>query len=708
MLALRAGRFPSAPNEVALTDGWAATFGVHTGEAVLLGGVRRTMVGIVENPGALDDDFALVAPSANPKPDAMTVLVRASDGRVRSFRSAEDPGVVTVQSRGQTEKTSAALLVLAVATVAMLLVSLVAAAGFITLAHRRLRQLGMLAAVGATHRHLRLVVIINGAAVGVVAALAGTVAALAAWVGLAPAFETAARHRISRTDVPWWLIAASIGLAVTTSTAAAWWPARSVARTSITQALWTRPPHPKTAHRSALLAVFLLAGGVAGIALGNDPPKDQNNPLLFIPGVLATATAVLVMALPALRGVALLARRLPVAPRLAIRDLARYQARSGAALGAISLGLAIAVSIVVVAAAAVHHVDEGNLPSRTLVLWTHAPEHASSGAPWESSRSAYGALVPEATADELDRYAAVAGHIADSVDSGVVVPLDVAVDPTLSAGHDRRTLRRPVAQARRVGSHTLRDSGTVFVATPQLLAYLDIDHAAADSKAVLLTAQTDPVYLAGDLTSSVYRHDPVPAAAVQRVRLPHYSSMPHALITRRGLRDASLIPMRAGWLIQARGQFTDAQLAVARKLAADSGLAIESRDKQPGLAMVRTAASVAGVFLALGILAMTVGLIRGEAARDLHTLAVAGATNRTRRTLAATTAGVLAALGAVLGSAGAYAALVAGYWPDAGRLANVPVMDLTLIAIGLPVLAAAATWTIAGREPTRLARHSME
>ena len=44
------------------------------------------------------------------------------------------------------------MIVLAVATVALLLVSLVAAASFVVIAQRRLRQLGMLAAVGATER----------------------------------------------------------------------------------------------------------------------------------------------------------------------------------------------------------------------------------------------------------------------------------------------------------------------------------------------------------------------------------------------------------------------------------------------------------------------------------------------------------------------------------------------------------------------------
>jgi hypothetical protein len=87
-------------------------------------------------------------------------------------------------------------------------------------------------------------------------------------------------------------------------------------------------------------------------------------------------------------------------------------------------------------------------------------------------------------------------------------------------------------------------------------------------------------------------------------------------------------------------------------------------------------ATAAGALLALAILAMTVGLIRGESAGDLRTLTATGATSRIRRTLTATTAGALALLGAVLGVAGAYIALAATYHDDLGYLSGVPFLYL--------------------------------
>jgi putative ABC transport system permease protein len=99
---------------------------------------------------------------------------------------------------------------------------------------------------------------------------------------------------------------------------------------------------------------------------------------------------------------------------------------------------------------------------------------------------------------------------------------------------------------------------------------------------------------------------------------------------------------------------------------------------------------------------MTVGLIRSETAGDLRTLTATGAASRTRRTLTATTAGALALLGAVLGCAGAYAAVIVWNRSSLHSLTHVPVGYLTVIVLGLPLVAVAGGWLLAGREPRNL------
>ena len=85
-----------------------------------------------------------------------------------------------------------------------------------------------------------------------------------------------------------------------------------------------------------------------------------------------------------------------------------------------------------------------------------------------------------------------------------------------------------------------------------------------------------------------------------------------------------------------------------------------------------------------------------------------GATGRTRRTLTAATAGSLAFLGVMLGTVGAYAALAAGFISDLGTLTPVPVLQLAVIAVGVPAAAIVAGWVMTGREPPAIARRVME
>jgi putative ABC transport system ATP-binding protein len=68
----------------------------------------------------------------------------------------------------------------------------------------------------------------------------------------------------------------------------------------------------------------------------------------------------------------------------------------------------------------------------------------------------------------------------------------------------------------------------------------------------------------------------------------------------------------------------------------------------------------------------------------------------------------LALLGALLGIAGAYIALAATYRDDLDYLSDVPVVYLVLAVVGVPLVASAAGWLLAGREPPAIARTAIE
>jgi putative ABC transport system permease protein len=375
MLELLAGRYPRFAGEIAVTDELAATLGVGLGDTVELGDETRTVVGHVENPAELGDEFALVPLSEIDKATTLSLLVNDVGAQVDAFGQAVG-GYSRQERGGEDDPATAGVLTLAMSTVVLMLVALIAAAGFVVIAQRRLRQLGMLAAVGATERRLRLVLLADGAVVGVVAALIGTALGLAAWIVAAPRLENAAGQRIDATQVPWWLVVAGMALAVATALVAAWWPARAVARIPITQALSARPPRPRPVRRLALVAVALI---VIGFVLLNRGLEDEIDPdeTVWVAGLVILSVGFLLTCPTMVRLLPPIASRLPVAARLALRDLGRHQARSGAALAAIGLGMGVAVVIIGTGSADEYQRNRdygpGNLAEHQLLLHVGDP-----------------------------------------------------------------------------------------------------------------------------------------------------------------------------------------------------------------------------------------------------------------------------------------------------------------------------------------------
>ena len=719
-LSLRGGSYPEGPGQVAVTDGVATLLGLEIGKALALDGRRRTVVGIVENPRELSDEFALVSPSSAGAPDTVTVLVEADEEAVATFRDAQGDESARVASRirGHYEP-APELAMFSVATVFMLLASLVATAGFAVIAQRRLRQLGMLAAIGATEKHLRLVLLTNGAVVGAIGALIGTVAGLALWVTVAPILEPALDFRLDRFSLPWALLALTVVVAVLAATAAAWWPGRAVARVPVTRALSARPPRPKPARHSAIVATVLIAAGIGCLVLSN---RDRTP--LVVTGIVATILGTLLLGPVAIRLFARAGGHAPIAVRLALRDLARYQARSGAALAAITLALGIAATIVILAAAEEKKAagEPPNLSNRQIRVYTGAT------------------VGPEAVAiqtpAQLEGMAARVRQLAADLDDAAVIPLHNAHQPG-EPSHSEGGLRvlrteplvRKVAdpEESRGKAHICANPADCYayesllhVATPALLRYLGIDPASVDPSTDFLVDEsvlTDGLVTVRFQTTA--RGEPTltrrAVTNVQTIDSRHLFGAakgagvaPTSFITLDGLRRRGWRQIPSGWIVESSRPLTSDQIASARDLAAAGGLIIETRRESPSSTTLLAIATAAGALLALAILAMTVGLIRSESAGDLRTLTATGATSRIRRTLTAATAGGLALLGALLGVAGAYLMLMATYFDKLDYLGRIPLLYLVVMIVGIPAAAAAAGWLLAGREPPAIARAVIE
>ena len=283
-------------------------------------------------------------------------------------------------------------------------------------------------------------------------------------------------------------------------------------------------------------------------------------------------------------------------------------------------------------------------------------------------------------------------------------------------------------------------AGPIFVATPQLLHSFGINGSAVESDADILTmrpglsgtSEMQLIYAtggqkpvcpgggpgqpqgSGTTASCNMPNGSLPNPVIQEVSaLPSGTSAPNTVITEHAVHALGLQSLVAGWLIESPNSPTAAQIANARQIAAAANMSIETKNSSPSSSEIIDWATVFGIVLALGILAMSVGLIRSETAGDLRILAATGASSRTRRTLTAVTAGALGLLGAVLGTAAGYIGVI-GYIRSSAQnggiaaLGAVPVNNLLLILVGMPLVAAVVGWLSAGREPSSIARQPME
>ncbi len=710
MLELLSGHYPTGPHQIALTPALASELNLTVGDTWPLGG--KTVVGIVQNPQSLLDEFALVPPGQVAHPTQINALFDApgvDPGRIGSNVSTPASAAAANNNLLNPET-----IVLALATVGMLLIALVSVGGFTVLAQRRLRALGMLESMGATDRNVRLVLRANGVIVGAVGAVAGFALGLVIWLAYRPHNEQSAHHLIAVFALPWIVIVPSMVLAVVATFFAAGHPARAITRVPVVSALAGRPAPPRQIHRSFVPGVIALVIGFFMFSLSGAGHAGAGVKWL-VPGFIALIAGIILVAPFFLALLARVGRNAPIAVRLALRDLSRYRARSGSALSAISVGVLIAVVICAVAVARYSNVFDyagPNLASNELAVWS------SSGQNGNVPESNGTSLPPSTQSQE-----AAVHSIASSVGAADVIELD---NPSVN-------LQNPSSSGRQW-------SGSIYVATPALLRAYGINPSSIPANVDILSSRpglsgSDVELTTGGAkggglvitpngggpgpgnTNSGQTGSTVAHPVIQEEdQLPAGTSAPNTVITEHALQrlhvasDSSL----DGWILRASSPITTAQILNAQSKAATNDLSIESKNDEPSSAEIVNWATLFGIALALGILAMSVGLIRSETASELRALTATGASSRTRRTLTAVTAGGLAFLGALLGTLAAYVGLAGWFHSNSleGGLSDiinhVPWNNLFLIVIAMPIVASLVGWVMAGREPTGIATRPTE
>jgi putative ABC transport system permease protein len=709
LLSLVSGAYPAGPGQAALTSQVAALYGARTGGTWRAAGVTWRVTGIVQDPSNLRDEFALVAPGQVVRP-GQVVLLLGSGAVQRAIGSggqgpASLPGIPAAASVSvpatSTGGIPPATIVLVVAVVGLVFIGLLAVAGYSVMAQRRLRALGMLSAIGATERHVRLVMIVNGLVAGLAAALAGAVLGLAAWFAYAPALQQDSGHVVDAANLPWWAIAVGIVLPVATSVLASRRPAATMARVPVAAALSGRPAPPKALHRSAAPGIVVFALGVACLAFAGGPSgQHSHNTLFLLGGPVAVVVGIFLLAPLAISLLAAGAGpRLPVAIRIALRDLVRYRARSGAALAATTFAVFLAMGICIVAST---QFEDPLNPA--------GPNLSSSQLIFYSQSQIGGGPASQLSNAQLASLGRQVGSYAASLHAKSVLPLESAgVNLYQQSTQQHHGFDGPVP----IQVHF---TGTLYVATPQLLATYGIKASQISPGSDILTIRPG---LAGlpRMFMSWSSDSACPASGgclaspvIQTIGgLPSGTSAPNTVLTEQAVRKYHMTLSLSGWLIQAPAPLTPAQLSTARQLALGYGVSAETQAGALRLGEISDGATALGIVIALSVLAMSAGLIRSETAGDMRMLTAAGASAMTRRAVTAATAAALGLLGAILGVAGAVIACLSWAHSDLSAMfGDVPPDDVLILVIGLPLIAAAGGWLLAGREPEVVSRQPLD
>lgn len=613
-----------------------------------------------------------------------------------------------------------AIVALAIAAVVLLLV-LVVAPSHVVGVRRSTRTYALLAVTGADARTLRSIVLLGAALQGVITAGAGIALGLAVAFGIAAVAPNALTGNPQPVLVPWTWLAALACVAVATVVAAALVPARTAARTDVVRVLAGRRGEAPGRLRTPALGLVLVSVGLgAGVwsALTADRAGVVIALLAFVTGMLLCSGALVDLT------ARLVAPRVGLPMRLALRDAVRHRSRSIAAITAV---MAAAGALVGTAAL----IESHDLHAATVTV--HRAQHGAVVVQ-RSSEGREGVIDEVVTAvREADPGAALGTVLVPGVRlPGVPHPValgrslgDVAVspDPALQCpafvdgaevtveetdwlrDNDARCAPQSEDYGSTWSASVFIDDGT-WVAASGLPGAAEAAAQLAEGTAVV----RDPVALheggAVHLTFTRYDSEGETAqqtsAEVPGVVSPALRQTSYEAIIPPAVAEALGVEAVADGLIAlpSSDSTRDPIEAAARTAMSDAGwVNVEDHRGRVG-PLLTGILSGSSVVLGFGVAGLVLLLLAGESRADLAVMSAVGAAPRTRRRLAAAQAGTLVVIGTVLGAilgiavAAAFIALSARKYDyvDPSWAFVVPWASVVAVMVALPAAAWVTGW----------------
>ncbi|MDQ1614248.1 MAG: putative transport system permease protein [Actinomycetota bacterium] len=624
--------------------------------------------------------------------------------------------------------------VIVVVGLAGLEVVLLAGAAFAVGARRQARMLALVAAAGGERHQVRRVVLAGGVVLGAVGAVVGVVLGMvAARLAMRP-LSTYGQADFGHFDLRPLEVAGIAVVGLTTGVLAAILPARSAARQDPVVALSGRRGQVRTPKRVPAAGVVIVLVGIGLAALGSARALHTTTGLggstppvvvaLLIVGGAALAQIGLIVCAGALVGLtARLARFLPVAPRLALRDAARHRSRSAPAVAAVLAAVSGSVALTLYVAsldAADRAQYVATLPPHTgaVALLQDLPSldpnvsRARLLPAGQVSAAVTGALHPSGAV--AVRTTGVCAELVDGPCTDAVIQVPKADRcPSQDATIVTAALQRAEVTDPRCGRTSLNAlMGLPVLSADQLVALgipvsdharrvlaeggvvalspFAIDHGQGQVRTTSYAARKSHHHGYGRPGGRSVVHT-LPAVLVRTS-----DPMTTMVIGPVGAQRLGLDTRPTDLLLHFGSLPSQDDEDAARAALSHAGLDVPDlyveRGYQSGYGLGLLALVAGAAVITLGATGIATGLAQADARADHATLGAVGGAPRVRRLLAATQSLLIAGLGAVLG-------IACGFVPAAAYIHAVPGLELTIpwvtlveVLVGVPLLAALGAW----------------
>ena len=708
MLTLLEGRAPTRPGEVAMRPRSLEEFGAAIGDEIWLEdvGLRLRVTGTVVRPDNITDQVAVVgAGTLRGREDVglgglwVDLPAGASVAQASRVLSAYPlvQGYVTAAQVGDDgrAKLVANGASFGAAALALFGTGLIAAAAFTVGTRRQLRLLGLMGAVGAEPYHLRAAVLFGGTCLGLVGSSVGLAIGIAGAFAVHPRLPRLAGRIVGPVEFPVLALIGSVMLGTVAATLAAYGPARSAAKLSTVEALAGKTRRPRAPGKLAASGLAAAAAGASLVAWGTQARADA----LLTPGLFLMLGGILVAIPLAVTWVGRLARHLPTVPRLAARDIARNGRRTGAAVAAATIALALPVAISAITLS-------NEIAQRTTPFMADDHLQVTLNAPGGHGEARSRVLV-----GQLRR--AFPGSLLVPIQQALFPPSRMLGDITQEGtpGAWNVVVEGPTVQVQPGVSYLA--SGVLLVGGPDVLRAFHASTgitALRAGKVVAIGPHTVDhglihLHLSADPegTKPLLDLSAVEAGATRYASLVNeytYVISPSAA-KRLGMHAAPSLDQSFEFVLRAAKPLGKGDMARARAIASRNPgtYVISLGDLGSHDGPFRVYASLGGAAVALAIVAVVVALVGAESRRDQAILVAVGAAPWTRRTLAGTSTFLLTAVAGTLAIAGGFTPVAVH---EGTQNANPPIVvpwaAIAFVVLAVPALAGAFAF-LASRQP---------